>query len=221
MKSRFVQYIEERQSTFASGLAALLIIVAGFLVFSYFSGLNKTKAPAVTSTSTQSAQVAQTASPSAPIASNKTNLQSQAKSPSPAPQVASANTKAATYTVVRGDSLAAIAVKFYQDANKWTLIASANKLANPSVIHAGNILTIPSVSAQPTVAAATPQPSAASATKINTTYTVKAGDTLWSIAEQFYGSGFEWYRIDQANGTLPRNAAGKPIISAGQSLKIP
>jgi len=32
-----------------------------------------------------------------------------------------------------------------------------------------------------------------------TNYTVSEGDTLWSIAEEKYGSGFEWYRIAQAN----------------------
>lgn len=31
------------------------------------------------------------------------------------------------------------------------------------------------------------------------TYTVKEGETLWSIAEERYGSGFEWYRIADAN----------------------
>ncbi len=30
-------------------------------------------------------------------------------------------------------------------------------------------------------------------------YTVKEGETLWSIAEDAYGSGFEWYRIAEAN----------------------
>ncbi len=30
-------------------------------------------------------------------------------------------------------------------------------------------------------------------------YAVQAGETLWSIAEDKYGSGFEWYRIAEAN----------------------
>lgn len=30
-------------------------------------------------------------------------------------------------------------------------------------------------------------------------YTVQEGETLWSIAEEKYGSGFEWYRIAEAN----------------------
>lgn len=49
----------------------------------------------------------------------------------------------ASYTVVRGDSLWNIAVRAYGDGYKWTEIANANKLVNPNLIHAGNVLTLP------------------------------------------------------------------------------
>ncbi len=48
-----------------------------------------------------------------------------------------------TYTVVRGDNLWKIAVRAYGDGYKWVDIARANKLANPNLIHAGNVLVIP------------------------------------------------------------------------------
>jgi nucleoid-associated protein YgaU len=48
-----------------------------------------------------------------------------------------------SYTVVKGDSLWSIAVKAYGDGYKWVSIAKANKLDNPNVIHAGNVLVIP------------------------------------------------------------------------------
>lgn len=48
-----------------------------------------------------------------------------------------------SYTVVNGDSLWKIAVRTYGDGYKWTAIAKANKLVNPSIIHAGNMLTLP------------------------------------------------------------------------------
>jgi len=48
-----------------------------------------------------------------------------------------------TYEVVKGDSLWKISVRAYQDGYKWTEIAKANNLDNPSVIHPGNMLTIP------------------------------------------------------------------------------
>jgi nucleoid-associated protein YgaU len=50
-----------------------------------------------------------------------------------------------TYTVVKGDSLWAIAKKFYGDGSKYTKIASANKdkIKNPSLIYPGQKLVIP------------------------------------------------------------------------------
>lgn len=48
-----------------------------------------------------------------------------------------------SYTVVKGDNLWNIAVRTYGDGFKWTEIAKANKLVNPSLIHAGNILVLP------------------------------------------------------------------------------
>lgn len=47
-------------------------------------------------------------------------------------------------------------------------------------------------------------------------YTVKAGDTTWAIAEAFYGSGFNYVDIEEANG-LSRDT----MIEEGQTLTIP
>lgn len=48
-----------------------------------------------------------------------------------------------SYTVVKGDSLWKIAVQAYGDGFKWVEIAKVNKLVNPGIIHAGNVLTLP------------------------------------------------------------------------------
>lgn len=48
-----------------------------------------------------------------------------------------------TYTVVSGDTLWAIAEKFYGDGNKYPQIAQASGIANPDLIHPGQVLTIP------------------------------------------------------------------------------
>jgi nucleoid-associated protein YgaU len=48
-----------------------------------------------------------------------------------------------TYTVVKGDYLWNIAVRAYGDGYKWTVIAQANKLANPGLIFSGNVLQLP------------------------------------------------------------------------------
>lgn len=49
----------------------------------------------------------------------------------------------ATYTVQKGDNLWEIAVRAYGDGYKWVEIAKENKLANPQIIHSGNILSLP------------------------------------------------------------------------------
>lgn len=48
-----------------------------------------------------------------------------------------------TYTVQRGDNLWNIAVEVYGDGFRWTDIAEANNLANPHIIHAGNVFNLP------------------------------------------------------------------------------
>jgi putative chitinase len=49
----------------------------------------------------------------------------------------------ATYTVVKGDYLWSIAIRAYGDGYKWVEIAKANNLANPDIIHSGNVLKLP------------------------------------------------------------------------------
>ena len=50
---------------------------------------------------------------------------------------------ARTYTVVAGDTLSAIALRFYGDADLFPLIATANGIADPNAILDGQVLTIP------------------------------------------------------------------------------
>jgi nucleoid-associated protein YgaU len=50
-----------------------------------------------------------------------------------------------TYTVVKGDSLSAIAKREYGDANKWHAIYDANRdtIKDPDLIHPGQTLRLP------------------------------------------------------------------------------
>ena len=54
-------------------------------------------------------------------------------------------------------------------------------------------------------------------------YTVKAGDTLWEIAEGRYGTGFDWVKVLNANkagiGYLPNGS--QALITPGQVLMLP
>ena len=55
-------------------------------------------------------------------------------------------------------------------------------------------------------------------TKPDQVYVVRSGDSLWNIAQQYYGNGFDWPRIYQANAS---QIADPNVISVGQRLIIP
>jgi LysM repeat protein len=69
-----------------------------------------------------------------------TTEQTRETTQSPAPK-----TTAKTYTVVSGDTLWAIAKRFYGNGSQYTKIANANKdkIKNPNLIYPGQVLTIP------------------------------------------------------------------------------
>lgn len=52
-------------------------------------------------------------------------------------------TSAKQYTVKSGDTLWALAKKNYGDGSKYTVIAKANKIANPNLIYVNQKITIP------------------------------------------------------------------------------
>ncbi|QBB66287.1 LysM peptidoglycan-binding domain-containing protein [Intestinimonas butyriciproducens] len=59
-----------------------------------------------------------------------------------------------TYTVAAGDTLSAICRRFYGDASLYGRLAAANGIANPNLIHPGQVLKLPAREELP--AAATP-----------------------------------------------------------------
>ncbi|HKQ61204.1 MAG TPA: LysM peptidoglycan-binding domain-containing protein [Candidatus Polarisedimenticolaceae bacterium] len=63
-----------------------------------------------------------------------------------------------------------------------------------------------------------PSPSRAPSTPAMRTYTVKSGDSLWKIAQHFYGKGNAWTRIHEANRDVIQNP---DLIQPGWTLRIP
>ncbi len=97
------------------------------------------------------------------------------------------------YTVVAGDTLSALALRLYGDAELYPLIASASGIADPSDIDVGQQLIIPDA----------------------TRYTVVAGDTLSALALRFYGDPSLYPLIATVNGIADPDA-----IDVGQVLVI-
>ncbi len=134
----------------------------------------------------------------------------------------------ATYTVRRGDTLSAIAERFGVPGG-YRELARLNGIANPSVIHAGQVLRLPGAgpaSPAPAVAPADkpapdkpapdkPAADKAPAESATFRYTVVAGDTLSAIALRFGVAG--GYRaLARLNGI-----ANPSVISVGLVLRVP
>lgn len=109
-----------------------------------------------------------------------------------------------THTVVRGENLYQIGLNY---GLSWVVIARANNLANANYIYAGQVLTIPSGEA------GDDNGTDGGETTEETSYTVKAGDSLYTIGQLF---GVSWVEIAEANGLVNPNH-----IIPGQLLKIP
>jgi nucleoid-associated protein YgaU len=120
---------------------------------------------------------------------------------------------ATMYVTQPGDSLWSIAQSFYGDGSLWPVIYEANRALigdNPEYIQAGWTLTIPDQPAAPV----TPPPA-----QPGQTYVTQPGDSLWSIAEDFYGNGALWPKIYAANKQVIGDDPN--AIYAGMTLTIP
>ena len=117
-----------------------------------------------------------------------------------------------THTVLKDESLWAIAEKYYNSGYNWVSIAKENNLADPGKIEVGQTLKIPKAE---TIKPVTGEVSV-KAMETSKTYVVKKGDYLWDIAVRNYGDGYAWTKIAKAN-----NLANPNIIHSGNVLTIP
>ncbi len=149
------------------------------------------------------------------IKNNKTDKASTNAKTSPNKKANTSNQH--NYIVKAGDNLWNIAEQAYGSGYNAYDIAAANKISDPNLISVNQKLILPSITPK------TPTKGeillASSTTKITITgasYTVKADDNLWNIAEQAYGDGYAWVRIAKAN-----NLANPDIIHKGNILTLP
>lgn len=133
----------------------------------------------------------------------------------------------ARYVVKENDTLWSIAQDRYGSGYNWVDIAEANNLSSPDMVMAGQELTMPNVEAKvPDAQATQPQgevngivgSQTDKATPTVSEYTVKAGDNLWTIAQNVYGDGYAWVQIAQANAAV---IANPDYIHVGTKLSMP
>lgn len=116
-----------------------------------------------------------------------------------------------THTVAKGETLGDISKKHFGTTKNWKKIVEANPGISPENLKVGQKLVIPEIAGA--AASASTDSAAAPATG---EYTIKAGDTLGSIALKELGSKNKWKEIQDANpGLDPRN------LRAGQKIKVP
>lgn len=135
------------------------------------------------------------------------------------------NPKSEFYVVQRGDTLWDVAERMYGSGYKWTDIAKANNLNDPSLLFSGTKLTMPKVqtnilatSTDPSILAQNnPELIQSQTEKITAdSYVIHRGDDLWDIAVRAYGDGFRWPDLAKAN-----NLTNPDLIHAENPLKIP
>lgn len=106
-------------------------------------------------------------------------------------------------TVMPGDSLWKFAASRLGNGRRWQELLALNPgLRNPDVLQVGSQIVVPASVAPP------PAP---------TKYTVRHGDTLWTIAQAQLHRGSAWSCIAHANPDL-RDVS---LIHEGQVLLLP
>jgi nucleoid-associated protein YgaU len=119
---------------------------------------------------------------------------------------------ARTYEVQTGDSLWKIAERFYGDGRMYTVILEANPGASSGSLQPGTRLTIPPAPERRTAASSAP------AAMGGRTYTIRQGDTLAGIAQQFYQNGALAMALFEAN----RDVLSNPnVLIPGKTIRVP
>lgn len=132
-----------------------------------------------------------------------------------APARGDASASARTYTIQAGDTLEAVAIELYGDATYWDEIAQANPLVDPLRLRVGQVLRLPRAAELD----ATDDEQQVVAPGEVVRYTVRPGDTLSTIARQYYGKATRWRFLYNANR---RTIGSNPdTLQAGDVLEIP
>lgn len=175
---------QSNQSKLSMVLGALIILVAGVLVFNYFNKQKQDLGPA-----------------------QQTTVEEQDVSPENLP---------GKYTVKEGDTLFTIAEKYYQDGYRYDLLAKENNLSNVNALEVGQALTIPKLPEEEPLGTGGGDTTIWGPKITGETYTVVEGDWLSTIAARAYGDIMAYPKLAAAN-----DIANPDLIFPGQVLKIP
>jgi len=130
----------------------------------------------------------------------------------PAPASTTSVTK--DYAVQPGDTFSSIAKAHYGDEAKWFHIAQANPTVDPTRLRVGQELKLPP--AETLEATTESVPDGPTGVK---SYTIRPGDSLSTVAEEFYNDPTLWRTIYNFN--RDKIGPNPNAIQAGMRLKVP
>ncbi|MEK7165647.1 MAG: LysM peptidoglycan-binding domain-containing protein [Patescibacteria group bacterium] len=216
VKQEMPQEEQMSESYISVGLGILVVVVVGILLYNYFTQRGTKN----TDTSNQDTEQLLEATTSAKPGT--------------------------TYTVVSGDTLWSISEKAYGTGFNWQQIKELNKLSTDALVAGQQLTIPEIIASPTTeIAEASVAPSATTSTLTSpiplpstsveaspmtqlspeaspvvtitgTSYTVKEGDTLWSIACQAYGDCYAWVKIAKSN-----NLINPDLIHPGNVFNLP
>lgn len=162
--------------------------------------------------------------PARPVAPPAAPAGTPANSPPTSPSGAPTFTE---YQVRDGDTMVTIAEEWFDDRNKWDLIAKANPSVDPTRLRIGQTIRLPAKSSA--AAPGGPRPAPRETPKAppaspalapgERVHEVKTGDTLFSITRAYYGTVEHWKRIYEANRALI--GSDPADLKVGTKLKVP
>ncbi len=130
-----------------------------------------------------------------------------APQPAPAGAAPVPATKPTTHTVRAGESLASIAPRY---GLSWQTLAAMNGLDSGSVLQVGQVLRLTGSAAAKTSGTGTTTHAASTGT--TATHTVRAGESLATIAPRY---GLTWQALADMNGL-----DGRAVLQVGQVLRV-
>lgn len=185
-----IQPVDFSDSYISIILGFLVVLVGGILLYNFFT---KSKTPAPAKNIAQNVQVSVTSDPAL------------GKGITPTLTVIPSKVPTTTPTRVPSPTITKTPTRVPTRASSPTLIATR----------------VPSKSSTPTSKPSTQTPTKTpqketGSPKLPATYTVRPSDTLWSIAEKFYSSGYNWVDIAKEN-----KITNPQMLAVGTTLRIP
>lgn len=209
MSSEQDRILTTRESKVSTVIIGLLLVVAGFLIYSYFSSPEDSSGTSLTQSNGE--------------------IETVIKEEEPTPENEQQDV---TYTVQPGDTLWEIAEDKLGDGSEWRELAKVNNIPqdNPT-LDIGQELIVSGFGGPAdegdVLSAVTAEKEESGEVKVTEKYTVQKGDTLWDVAEKFYGDGEKWTKIfnspenNLSMYTSETTGETYPLIHQGNVLVIP